>query len=192
MKKFFLFLLSAAVVSAATAQNVAIGIKGGANLTKIDGMKFKEGFNTSYQAGGFLEVDFTDKFGLQTEVLFSQSKVRQDTSLSQVIHFNHANDIKLDYLAIPVLLRYHVSKLVTLHIGPQFGILINKNDNLLTNGQQAFKNGDFSLLGGVQLNLSSFRIYGRYNIGLSNISDVGNSQKWKYQQIQLGIGFKVL
>lgn len=192
MKKLCLLLCLSIFLCQANAQNLNIGIKGGANLTKIDGVKFKEGFNTSYQAGGFLEVDFTDKLGVQTEVLFSQSKGRQDTSFTQLIQFNHSNDIKLDYLSIPILLRYNVSKLLTINVGPQFGILLNKNDNLLSNGQQAFKNGDFSMLAGLQLNLSSFRIYGRYNIGLTNLSDIGNAESWKYQQIQLGVGLKVL
>lgn len=48
------------------------------------------------------------------------------------------------------------------------------------------------MLAGLQLNLSSFRIYGRYNIGLTNLSDIGNAESWKYQQIQLGVGLKVL
>ena len=72
----------------------------------------------------------------------------------------------------------------------QFGVLINKNENLLSNGQQAFKAGDLSMVLGSQVNLKVLRIYGRYNIGLQNINDFTDQQKWTNQQIQLGVGLK--
>jgi hypothetical protein len=58
----------------------------------------------------------------------------------------------------------------------------------LQNGEQAFKNGDFSMIGGLQLKLLKFRVYGRYVIGLSNLDNIGDKDKWKSQSIQLGIG----
>ena len=73
-------------------------------------------------------------------------------------------------------------------MGPQFGILLDKNKNALQNGGEAFKNGDLSMLGGVQLKLLKFRVYGRYAIGLSDLNSIGNSDKWKSQSIQLGVG----
>ncbi|MEO7801297.1 MAG: PorT family protein, partial [Ginsengibacter sp.] len=84
-----------------------------------------------------------------------------------------------------------VSNLLALQAGPQFGILMNKDRNLLQNGQQAFKNGDFSMLGGVQLSLSKFRVYGRYAVGLSNIKNIDNQDEWKSQSIQLGVGLSL-
>ena len=94
-------------------------------------------------------------------------------------------------MSIPILLRYNVGKIVTLNLGPQYSILLNKDNTVLQNGQQAFKSGDFAMVGGVQLNFSVLRIYGRYNVGLSNINDIDNKEKWKSQQLQLGIGFKL-
>jgi hypothetical protein len=194
MKKclFTLFILCSVSTISFSQQGFSLGLKLGANLTKIDGVKFREAFNTAYQAGAFAELNFDEKWGIQPELLFSQTKTKQDTSLGQVVRFQNTGDIKLDYLTIPVLLRYNVSRSFTLNVGPQFGILLNKNDNLLTNGQNAFKGGDFSLVAGAQINLSSLRIYGRYNIGLTDINDVGNSDRWRHQQIQLGLGLKLL
>ena len=37
------------------------------------------------------------------------------------------------------------------------------------------------MVGGVQLKLANFRVSGRYNVGLNNISDIDNSDKWKNQ-----------
>ncbi|MFY7900037.1 MAG: hypothetical protein ACOVNY_07620, partial [Chitinophagaceae bacterium] len=83
-----------------------------------------------------------------------------------------------------------IGNLVTLNLGPQFGILINQDKSLVRNGEEAFKNGDFSMVGGVQLNFKVLRVYGRYNIGLSNLNDIDNQEKWKTQQLQLGLGLK--
>ena len=56
----------------------------------------------------------------------------------------------------------------------------------------AFKGGDFAAVLGAQLNLGLLKVYGRYNIGLSNISDIADQDKWKSQAIQLGVGIKIL
>jgi len=43
---------------------------------------------------------------------------------------------------------------------------------------------------GAQVNLKVLRVYGRYNIGLQNINDFSDQQKWTNQQVQLGVGLK--
>ncbi|HRQ51946.1 MAG TPA: PorT family protein, partial [Agriterribacter sp.] len=76
----------------------------------------------------------------------------------------------------------------TLQAGPQFGILMSKQNTLLENGGEAFKNGDFSMVGGAQINILKLRVYGRYGIGLYNINDIDNRDNWKSQTVQLGVG----
>ena len=87
---------------------------------------------------------------------------------------------------------FKVNKFFALQAGPQFGLLLEQNKNLLENGKDAFKRGDFSMLGGVQFKLAAFRIYGRYAIGLSNINDIDNKDKWKSQSFQVGVGIAIL
>jgi hypothetical protein len=65
---------------------------------------------------------------------------------------------------------------------------MKQDKNLLQNGADAFKKGDFSMLGGVQLKLSAIRVTGRYVIGLNNISDIDNKDQWKSQGFQLSLG----
>ena len=65
---------------------------------------------------------------------------------------------------------------------------MKQDKNLLQNGADAFKKGDFSMLGGVQLKLSAIRITGRYAIGLNNINDIDNKDQWKSQGFQVIIG----
>lgn len=58
----------------------------------------------------------------------------------------------------------------------------------MQNGRAAFKEGELSMQAGIQLNISKFRIYGRYGIGLDNLSQVANSDSWKSQTVHLGLG----
>jgi len=44
------------------------------------------------------------------------------------------------------------------------------------------------MVGGVQVKLSSIRLSGRYVVGLSNINDLDNSDKWKNQGFQVSLG----
>jgi hypothetical protein len=69
--------------------------------------------------------------------------------------------------------------------------LLNNHKTTLANAGDAFKSGDFALAFGAQVNLSVLRIYGRYNIGLSDVGDVTSQSKWKSQQLQLGVGFAI-
>ncbi len=171
------------------SQGLTFGIKGGATLNKLTGKSFKEEFSFGYHVGAFATLGMGGKLSLQPEVLFSQVSTDTASNFSAVSPgFNKVKDVKLKYLSIPILLNYNLSNLFALQVGPQYGILIDQDKNLTQNGKEAFKTGDFSMVGGLQLKLVKFRVYGRYVIGLSDISDVPNSGEWKNQSIQLGVG----
>ncbi len=189
----FILLFSFGLISTISMNAQAgfrFGIKAGANADKIAGQTFKEGYNLSYHVGGFAEIDLTKKIGIQPELLWSQSTTSKATGLP-AIYQSLPNDIKLDYLQIPVLLRYNVTSMFTLLAGPQFSVLVNHKNNLLQNGETAFKQGDFAMVLGGQFNLKMLRVYGRYNIGLQNINDYDDKNKWTNQQIQLGVGIRL-
>ena len=189
--KLLTFALLLFIGSSAFSQ-FSLGIKGGANLGKIEGQSFKDEFALGYHAGAFATIPLGKKFAIQPEVLFNQINNDTTTSFSDVFKVKNASSIQLKYLSIPILLNYNVNKIITIQAGPQFGVLMNENDNLLQNGQNAFKSGDFSLVGGVQLNLLKFRIYGRYVGGMTDINHLISSTTWKASAIQLGIGLSIL
>ncbi len=194
MKKIILSAIAVILISAASYAQAGfrVGIKGGTDLTQLSGQSFSNGFKAGYQLGGFMEIDFSKPFGIQPEILFSQLNGITSSNASSIVNnLNNNQNIQLNYLSIPVLLRLNANKMVTFLVGPQYSILINPHQTTLQNGQDAFKSGDFAMVGGLQLNLSFFRIYGRYAIGLNNIGDLGNQDSWKSQQIQLGIGFRL-
>ena len=81
-----------------------------------------------------------------------------------------------------------IGNFISLQAGPQFGVLIDQNKTLLQNGGNAFKGGDLSMLAGVLVRVGPMRINGRYAIGLNNISDIADDDKWKNQGFQLSVG----
>lgn len=190
MKKTILPLIFILCISATNtfAQGFKLGIKGGTDINKLTGKSFRDEFSFGYHLGAFAEIGLTSRFGLQPEVLFSQITADTSSQFSEIYQFNNVNEIKLSYLKIPLFLNYSPNKFVSLQAGPQFGILIDQNKNLLKNGSDAFSKGDFSMLAGIQLNISKIRLYGRYGVGLSNINDIDDNEKWKNQTVQLGVG----
>jgi hypothetical protein len=192
MKKVFLFIFVLNIsLSALQAQSFKIGIKAGTDINKISGKSFKDEFSFGYHVGGFADIGLTSRFGIQPEVIFSQVKADTSSQFSQIYQFNNVPDIKLSYLKIPLILNYMPNKFVSLQAGPQYGILIDQDKNLLKNGSDAFSNGEFSLLGGLQLNISKIRLYGRYVVGLNNINEIDEKDKWKSQTVHLGVGISL-
>lgn len=191
MKTKLLSLLTVLLVSHSLMAQFHIGAKVGANISKVDGKSFKEEFNYGYHAGGFAEISLGKNFVFQPEVLFNQYSTTVDSSyrnIYQNVFTKEQSKVKLNYLSIPLLINYKLIGPISLQAGPQFGVLIQQDKNLLQNGEDAFKKGDFSMLGGVQIKLSKFRINGRYAVGLNNINDIDNQDKWKNQTIQVSLG----
>ena len=185
-------LLITLTVMSSQAQGVHLGVKGGANIFKVDGQCYSDGFHFGYNVGAFAELNFTSAWGIQPELLWNQTNYRTGTQFSS-IYPGGLDDVKgkLNYLSIPLLLSYRPVKLISLQAGPQFGILLNQDHNF--NGatvKDAFKKGDFSLVGGVQLNVANLVVGGRYVIGLTDINDVSDDRKWKNQGFQVYAGFR--
>ena len=198
MKKIFLLSALALLVTASAMAQVGLhlGVKGGANMTKIDGQKFKDGYKLNYHLGGYLELGLSQGFGIQPEVIFSQSSSETADDFSDIYtEFPATADgqkVKLNYLSIPILANIKLSKNFWVQLGPQYSILMNNDETLVENGKDAFKNGDFSAVGGLWLQLPiGLSLSARYVIGLSDINDVNNQSSWKSQAIQLGIGYRL-
>jgi hypothetical protein len=198
---FCLLVAGTSLIQVAQAQSFKLGVKVGGNMNKIQGQSFSDGFKFAYHAGAFAEINFNKKWGIQPEVLWNQmggvpsdfqSVYGTATNVNISSLFNSDNVFKLNYLSIPILLRYTtVGGLFTFNVGPQFGIVLQQDKTLIQSGQDAFTGGDLSMVTGVQLNLLMLRIYGRYNIGLKNINNIDDRDKWTSQQLQVGLGIKL-
>ncbi|HVX48758.1 MAG TPA: porin family protein [Chitinophagaceae bacterium] len=193
MKKILLSAFAAfLIMGAAFTQTVHVGAKAGLNLDKIDGQSFKDGYYSGFQLGGFVDIGLSKTIGIQPEVLFNQSNTKYHSGSDVVLQTSDGSNVHLNYLSIPILLNINAGKLLTIQAGPQYSILMNPHETVLENGKDAFKSGNFALDAGLRVNLGALQVYGRYCIGLADISDATNSDSWKSQQLQLGIGLKIL
>jgi len=191
--KYIAFLVaSLSLTTVSFSQGFHAGIKAGTSLYKVDGKAFDQEFLFGYNVGAFAEINFSKHLGIQPEVMWNQTNYRTGTHFKD-IYPQGTNDVKgsLNYLSIPLLLNYRPVNFISFQVGPQYGILINKHETLWQNGKDAFKSGDFSMLGGVQLNLGPLKVGGRYVIGLSNINDIDDQDKWKNQGFQVFAGLRI-
>lgn len=171
-----------------------MGAKGGVNINKINGTSYKDGFNYNFQAGVFLQFNFSSRFGIQPEVNFVQTSSEFS---------NDANDIyddlfrsgsqktsKLNYLEVPLLLNINVgsSKRVKLQLGPAYGNLLKQTvDSLKSNGS-IYKDAEWAAIGGVWIQIPFVNLGARYKIGLTDLNGIDDQQKWKSQSIQVFAG----
>src|ERR1051325_6363316 len=85
MKTKFLSLAAAALfISQLVAAQFHLGIKAGANITKVDGKSFKQEFKYGYNLGGFAEIGLSSKFSFEPEVLFNQYSSTLDSSYKSI------------------------------------------------------------------------------------------------------------
>ena len=193
--KLAIMAIALLTMQAASAQ-FRLGAKAGANLVKVDAKSFKDEFRYNYHVGGFAEIGLTrdKKLTLQPEVLFNQYSTTLDSSFKAVyenVLNSEQTHVKLNYLSIPILLNYRLIGPLYLQAGPAFSVLIDQSKNFLQNGGDAFKKGDFSMIGGAQIRISRIYLTGRYVVGLANINDIDNQDKWKSQAIQLSLGLSL-
>ncbi len=193
-KHFFLLALAIAVTTASWSQGFQLGLKGGTNLYKIDGQSFSDEFDYGYAAGIFSHIRFSKKVGIQPEVLWNQQQTRTTNRFRDIYDdgIHELKNVKLNYLTIPLLLTFTPAKFISFQVGPQFGVLINRDETLVANGKNAFKSGDLSALGGVQLNIGGIKLGGRYSLGLNNINNIDSRDVWKNQGFQLYAGIRLL
>jgi hypothetical protein len=171
-----------------------VGFNAGININKIQGKSFNDEFSYNYGLRGFMQLNFSRKLGVQPEVSFIQASSEQSNDFSDIY-----DDIslggsqlkaRLSYLKVGSMLNLNVgpTQRIKLQFGPQWGMLLSEKVDSLKTTQNIFKNGDFSLAGGIMFQLPLVHFGGRFEQGLSNINDIDNRDKWRSQSFQLFVG----
>lgn len=171
MKKIIFLILLVLFTTKSFSQGVDLGIKVGANFASLtDDVKTRTGLNF----GGFATIKFNDKIALQGDLLYSQ----QGAELLDI------GKVDLDYMNVPVVLKYYLVKKLNIQVGPQFGFLVN-DDDLNT------ESIDIAGVVGLGLDLPlGFRIDGRYNFGLTEIFP--DLSGLKNNVLSLSVGWSIL
>ena len=181
MKKFlFLVSFAALTVSAANAQS-GFGIRGGANFFNFGGSDVSENDYTNrvgFHAGIYATILPEGPVSVEPGVFYSVKGSQNDDVLD--------SRAVLDYVDVPVLLRFRIGEGFNLFAGPQISFLTNSKfegefgGSTLSFDTDEIKSTDAGLVFGLGYNLpQGFNVQGSYDYGLTPIfkdsdSDVFN------------------
>lgn len=183
------------------AQN--FGFKGGYNYSSFNGEVTKDNSLkglSGFYVGALLELPLGDVLSLQPEVIYSRQGAawEREYNVPIVGKTTLKNDIKLDYLNIPVMAKVNLGPLF-LEGGVQFGFLVGKPEVSYTTGNRsisqtvdkdAYASFDFGVGAGLGVKLNQhFFVETRYTYSLTNVFDP-NDKHFKSSLISDGDNFK--
>lgn len=173
------------------AQSVDFGLKGGLNLATFSNNNSGVGYQnrTGFHAGLLAHVNVSPNFAVQPEVVYSSQGTKYTLG-------SQSHDLQLNYVNIPLMFQAKVGGGLYAQAGPQLGVLINATDRANNREtdfftKEDFKKTDVALGFGVGYSgASALGIDARYNLGLTNINEVG-SNSIKNNVVQIGLTYKI-
>lgn len=182
MKKLILIAITLFIGTMTFAQGIDLGVKAGMNFASISdasGLKNK----TGVQAGIFAGIKFSDKLGIQADLLYSQQGAEFD-----------AGEFDLTYINVPLVIKYYLFKGLNLQAGPQFGFVVDDKISIDVFGdiakQLEAEKADVSGIVGAGYDLPfGLRIDARYNFGFTDVVEDFNS---KNSVVSVAVGYSFL
>lgn len=177
-----IFCFGAAFTSNVQAQindssNAQIGVKGGLSLSNM----YTEDVDDnnvllSFNAGLYASIPITTALAFQPEFLYS----RKGSELEYNNAFTAGKaKFKLNYIEVPLLLKFNLTKNINVHAGPYVAYLIDAQVTNETDGgtfdfvdnldNDDFNKFDYGLSAGLGFDFQSIGIGARYNYGLSTV-----------------------
>jgi len=163
MKNRFLFTLLLCITFAtASAQDFSFGAKGGINIASVGGGTYTGfgglGSKISFHLGGVAEVPISEKFAVQPELLYSSQGTKWN--------FVGGNNLKLDYINLPILGKYYIIEGLSAEAGPVIGFLLSTNAN-----KEDYNSLDVAFTIGASYKLNENIFFSlRYNKGITDIN----------------------
>ncbi len=170
------------------------GVKAGLNMTSMSNdMAFDPGFGmgVGFRVGGFLNMRWgyrtensskgTGFLGFQPELMYSNQAVK-----------TNAGDIKLNYIAVPLLLKVYPTTALNIEVGPEFSYLISTSPSTMAVDGAEIKVGDCK---GMNIGATAGLAYD-FEMGLTvgarytyGFTDMAKNLKWKNSNIQVTVGW---
>ncbi|MFD2552309.1 porin family protein [Bizionia sediminis] len=132
MKKL-LFTAAIAVIgfTQVSAQDFSYGVKAGLNIATLSGDDIENNDpKLGLHIGATGEYMVTEKFAIQADLLYSMQGLKQ--SGFEEINFNGEtsrldleSDVKLNYINLPIMFKYYITKGFNVELGPQVGFLVS-------------------------------------------------------------------
>lgn len=207
MKKLTIaFLCMILATGAAMAQKTfTFGPKIGVDYTHFWGKDCQHGGQLNYQAGMFFEYRFNNKFSIAPEVVFAAQGGKKDeiVLISPTDYFDAVYTDNLNYINVPVMLKYYVTPALSIDFGPQLGINVYHKGTVKGKGdhkdyKQTYdtdaKSVDFGLGLGLTYNISKdVFVQGRYTMGLTDAFNTPKTALFPVEEkngnAQIAIGY---
>lgn len=181
MKKLIVAVITLFIGTTAFSQEIDLGVKAGVNFASISDVNVDLSSRTGFQAGIFAGIKFTDKVGIQADLLYSQQGAEFD-----------AGKFELSYVNVPIVLKYYLVQGLNLQAGPQFGFVVDDKISLNVFGEIAdAEKADVSGIIGAGYDFPlGIRLDARYNFGFTDVSnDVAGNNKNNVFSLALGYSF---
>jgi Outer membrane protein beta-barrel domain len=168
------------LVSMCTAQDkkekksIGLGLKAGYNFAKVTGAPAVNAANNNgFHIGAFYSPGGQAKGrGYRTEIIYSKQGYNFATG-------NTTGAVQLDYILLPQLATFNITKFFQIQLGAQIAFLINaKADSMVNNSSTSnpynkvadyYNKIDYSFAGGIEVHpVAGLMIGARLNISLAN------------------------
>ena len=180
MKKLIFTLALLSVPAFIFAQGVGVGIKAGANFTNYSSDNVSTSSVTKYHVGAYVNINFSEKWGVTPEVLWS----------SQGAKIKAVGDFDTDFVIVPIMLRWNPVDLIFIEAGPQFNFLTNA-EIANTNVEDELKSSTTCAAFGAGVKIPlGFNGGLRYVVGLTDLSD-NDAVEFKEGTFQVYIGWTI-
>lgn len=198
MKKITIALMCMIMATgiAMAQKQFTFGPKIGVDYTHYWGKDVQHGGQLNYQAGLFMEYRFTDKLSVAPEVVFAAQGGKFDTVLFGI---KHSYTDHVNYINVPVMLKYYVAPSFSIDFGPQvgFNVYSKSTDKLddgthqastVTDEKDATESVDFGLGLGMTYNITNdVFVQGRYTMSMTSVFKGGEA---KNGNAQIAIGYR--
>lgn len=185
------------------------GPKIGVDYTHYWGKDCLHGGQLNYQAGMFFEYRFNNKFSIAPEVVFAAQGGKNDGVVLiektwPSDYFDAVYTDNMNYINVPVMLKYYVTPALSIDFGPQLGINIYHKCTVKGKGDHKdykqtedldAKSVDFGLGLGLTYNISKdVFVQGRYTMGLTDVFNTPKTAPFPNQEkngnAQIAIGYR--
>lgn len=177
MKKSLLLIVLIFTVAITSAQDNVFGVRAGYNVTNLDfrpevPVGVENAHRNGFAIGFMAEYSLSEKVSISPEIQFSAEGAKD-------------KEFRLDYLQVPVLLNYKITRKIALGVGPQFSLKAHDYED-------GFKNIVYSGIAGLTYMITDeFFVDARFSYGLTNVFDTETGLEAINKNLQLGFGIKL-
>ena len=187
--------------TAMAQKTFTFGPKVGVDYTHRWGKNINDESALNFQAGVFMDYRFNSKFAIAPEVVFATharpKREWKDWWLSEEPTRDITSTYQTNYINIPVMFKYYVTKSLSIDLGPQLGLKVydkctdkweDSNGHWDEKYNMSHRSVDFGLGLGATYNFSEkVFVQLRYTLGLLPLYEDSNARNGN---AQLSIGYR--